>query len=406
MTPGRNAAGGYLIPITRPWLPPLRDYVAQLDRIWSSRMLSNFAECATALEALAADYLGAAYVLTVSSGDIALILALRALQLPPRTRVLVPSFTFNSTVNAILWNNLTPAFVDIDPETLNIDPVDAAKRIDGAGAIVATHVFGNPAPIDELARLAGGAGARLLFDAAHGYGSLRQGKHVGRFGDAEVFSLSGTKLVTSAEGGLFATSNPELAERFRYLRAYGFQYDYHSRYVGLNGKLSELHAALGLLTLARIEDALAARKKHVDHYLRRLVGVPGATFQRVSVEDRSTYKDFAVLFATGEQRYLAEAALTAADVQTKRYFRPCHQMEAYRPYAHRPLPATESVYRRILCLPLFEDLTSDQVDSICDIVEAAVGTGAGRHRSTVREPRPTTRRPGRTARAATIARRR
>lgn len=381
-----------MIPITRPSLPPLPEYTALLERIWESRMLSNFAECASALEALAADYLGAKYVLSVSSGDVALILALRALQLRPKTRVLVPSFTFNSTVNAILWNDLRPVFIDIDPETLNIDPADAATRMDGAGAILATHVFGNPAPVDELARLAGGTGARLVFDAAHGYGTLRRGKHAGTFGDAEVFSLSGTKPVTSAEGGFFATSSGELAERFRYLRAYGFQYDYHSRFIGLNGKLSELHAALGLLTVVRIEDALAARRVHVDHYLDRLAAVPGVTFQRVSPEDRSTYKDFAVLFETGEQRYLAEAALKAAEVQTKRYFRPCHEMEAYRAYADRPLPVTESIYRRVLCLPLFEELTADQVEFICDIVEAAASPAAGRAAAGKPSPAPAVRR--------------
>ena len=144
-----------MIPITRPALPPLTEYVALLERVWSSRMLSNFAEYASALEALAADYLGANCVLTVSSGDVALILSLRALQLPPKSRVLVPSFTFNSTVNAILWNDLTPVFVDIDPENLNIDPADVARRVEGVGAVLATHVFGNPAPVGELARLAG-----------------------------------------------------------------------------------------------------------------------------------------------------------------------------------------------------------------------------------------------------------
>jgi dTDP-4-amino-4,6-dideoxygalactose transaminase len=394
-----------MIPIVRPALPPLADYVKLLERIWSTKMLSNFAEYATALEALAAEYLGAACVLTVSSGDVALILALRALQLPPRTRVLVPSFTFNSTVNAILWNDLRPVFVDIDPETFNIDPVDVERKIDGAGAILATHVFGNPAAVDELARIAGGAGARLIFDAAHGYGTLRRGRHVGTFGDAELFSLSGTKPVTSAEGGLFATSNPELAERFRYLRAYGFQYDYHSRYVGLNGKLSELHAGLGLLTLARIEEALAVRRVHVDHYLNRLGVVPGLTFQKVEPEDRSTYKDFAILFANGQERYLAEAALGAAQVQTKRYFRPCHQMDAYRQFAGGALPVTESVYRRILCLPLFEDLTANDVDSVCDTVIAAVGPKPVRAAMPPSSRVETGRRPARKAATPSFARR-
>jgi len=366
-----------MIPITRPALPPLDEYVASLERIWSSRMLSNFAEYAAALESMAADYLGARYVLSVSSGDIGLILALRSLQLPPRTKVLVPSFTFNSTVNAILWNELTPVFVDIDADTLCVDPAEVARRIDGAGALLATHVFGNPAQVAELARLVGGAGARLVFDAAHGYGSRSGERHVGTFGEAEVFSLSGTKLVTSAEGGLLATSNPEIAERFRYLRAYGFQHDYNSRFVGLNGKMSELHAALGLLTLARVEEAVAVRQALVDRYRARLAALPGVSFQHVAASDRSTYKDFAVLFASGEQRYLAEAALTAAGVQTKRYFRPCHRMEAYRTWSHRPLPVTESTYLRILCLPIFEDLAPEQVDFVCDTIEGALAPRRG-----------------------------
>lgn len=376
-----------MIPITRPWLPPLDAYASLLEEVWSSRMLSNFGDMATRLEARAREYLGAAEVLTVSSGDVALALALRSFELPPGGRVLVPSFTFNSTVNAILWNGLTPDFVDIDPETLTIDPADVATRLEGAVAIVATHVFGAPAAIEELTALARSAGARLLFDAAHGYGSLHDGRHIGTFGDAEVFSLSGTKPVTSGEGGLFSTADPVLAERFRYLRAYGFQADYHARYIGLNGKMSELHAALGLLTVPRIEEALAARMRHVTAYVGRLDGL-GLAYQRVAAGDRSTYKDFAILFRDTADRVRTEGALTAAGVQTKRYFRPCHQMDAYRAHARRPLPATESTYERILCLPLYEGLTDAERETVSSTIVRTLERARPRAATTSRRRAP------------------
>jgi dTDP-4-amino-4,6-dideoxygalactose transaminase len=377
---GPGTGPGYQIPITRPWLPPFADYSRLLERVWSSKMLSNFGPLAVELEAQSRVYLGAGHLLSASSGDVALILAVRALGLPAGSRVLVPSFTFNSTINSIVWNGHRPVFVDIDADTLNMDPHSAAERVDGAAAIVATHVFGSPADVDALAAIARRAGVPLLFDAAHGYGSLYRGRHVGTLGAAEVFSLSGTKPVTSGEGGLFATEDPELASRFRYLRAYGFQDDYVSHYVGLNGKLSELHAALGLLTMARVEDALATRRRHVAAYLARLAVLPGVGFQKIAPADRSTYKDFALLFRDGSLRNSVEVALTARGIQTKRYFRPCHDMPAYREFCDRPLPQTDSAYARVLCVPLFEDMTDAQRDLVCDVIGEAVSKRPRAHR--------------------------
>ena len=377
MTPRRPAGSGYVIPITRPWLPPFSEYARLLEGVWSSKMLSNFGPLAVQLEEQSQAYLGARYLLSASSGDVALTLAVRALGLPGNSRILVPSFTFNSTVNAVIWNGHQPVFVDIDPETLNMDPRAAADLVDGASAILATHVFGNPADIEALSLVALHADIPLLFDAAHGYGSLHARRHVGTFGSAEVFSLSGTKPVTSGEGGLIATNDPELADRFRYLRAYGFQNDYVSHYVGLNGKLSELHAALGLLSMSRIEEALATRRRHVAAYLARLGTLPGVGFQKIATRDRSTYKDFALLFREGSTRNGVEAALADRGIQTKRYFRPCHEMPAYREYSDRPLPATESTYARILCIPLFEDMTDIQRDLVCTVIEESVSRRAG-----------------------------
>jgi dTDP-4-amino-4,6-dideoxygalactose transaminase len=363
-----------VIPITRPELPPLEEYRALLEQIWSSRMLSNFGSFAQGLERLASEYLGVETKVAVS-GDIGLTLAISCFDLPASSTCLVPSFTFNSTVSAVLWNRLRPVFVDIDPETLTLDVAHTAAlaREHRPSLIIATHVFGNPADVDGLSAVAASTGARLLFDSAHGYGSRRGGVPVGNFGDAEVFSLSGTKPVTTAEGGLVSSRDSGFLSRFVHARAYGFQHDYNSKRLGLNGKMSELHAALGLLTLRRIEDALERRAAHVQAYRARLGRLAGLHFQKVRAEDRSSSKDFAVLFPAPARRDRVEAALQEAAVQTKRYFRPCHRMDAFATYATGALGVTDDVYARILCLPLFESLTPAQIDQICTVVERNYG---------------------------------
>lgn len=364
-----------MIPITRPELPPLADYVALLEEVWQSRMLSNFGPMAQRLEAMTTDYIGVPTRVVVS-GDIGLTLTIAAMDLPRGSACLVPSFTFNSTINAVLWNGLRPVFVDIDPHAFTMDPADARSAASEAGSvslIVATHVFGNPADAEGLRAVADENGARLLFDAAHGYGASRDGVKVGGLGDAEVFSLSGTKPVTTAEGGLIATRDPELLDRIKLLRGYGFHGDYNSRLIGLNGKMSELHAALGLLTMRRIDEALAVRERHIAAYRATLDTVPGISYQQVRAGDRSTYKDFALVFADRGCRDKVEAALSDASVQTKRYFKPCHQMDAFADLHTRPLPVTEATHDRVLCVPLFEGITSREIATIGAVIAGAAG---------------------------------
>ena len=362
-----------MIPITRPELPPLGEYEALLAEIWDSRMVSNFATFAQRLEAMTTDYLGVGTKVVVS-GDIGLVLTIAGLDLPKGSTVVVPSFTFNSTVNAVIWNGLTPVFADIDPTTFNLDPRSADEAADqfDARLIVATHVFGNPADVDGLRRVAERHDARVIFDAAHGYGAERDGRKVGSLGDAEVFSLSGTKLVTSAEGGLISTSDPELQERLAYLRGYGFLGDYNSRFVGMNGKMSEIHAALGVLTLARVELAVETRASLVAAYRDGLAGLP-IRFQAVRDSDRSTYKDFALQFISSAARDRVEHALANARVQTKRYFRPCHTQDAYRLLPKVDLQVTLDVYDRTLCIPLFHDLSQSELGRIVETIRGAVG---------------------------------
>lgn len=371
------------IPIAKPDLPPLEEYVEKLRSIWESRQLSNFGLYSILLETEAERRLGLP-CRAVASGDVGLICAIAALELPPFSRVLVPSFTFQSTINAILWNQLVPTFVDIDPETFCVDPRDVDQVIGGVAyggvavspavhALVATSVFGVHPDVDGLRSAlvrdaTRGRGRRaLVLDAAQAYGATGDWKERD-CPDAMVYSLSGTKVVTSAEGGLVASHSEEYLRRVSRLRGYGFVGDYNALAVGINGKMSELHAALGCLTLPKVEEAVNARAVIAAQYAAHLGQFAGLAFQREPAGQRSAWKDFAVLFPYETLRTRAEDALAAAGIQTKRYFRPLHHQPAYQRWATRSLPTTTDVYHRILCLPIFGSMTTAQVEEVCDVI--------------------------------------
>lgn len=359
------------IPFYKPALPPLPEYVQLLEKIWESRMLSNFSKFSQELEEKAASYLNSPYVKAVVSGDIGLMITLKALELPPGASCYISDFTFNSTINAALWAGLRPVLVDIDRETFNISTDALSEKIKkrgGPGVVLATHVFGNPADIESLKSIAREHECFLIFDAAHALGSKSNDQHIGCFGDAEIFSLSGTKLVTSAEGGLISTPHKWLAEKLIYMRAYGFQNDYNSRYVGLNGKISELHCALGILGLERIEEFLQKRREIVARYQQNLAG--RVKYQKVRSEDRSTYKDVAI--GTGERTETVEQSLHSQGIQTKRYFLPLHVMKPYMEFADGNYPATEHVYNTTICIPAYSDLCADDLDLISDRILRAL----------------------------------
>jgi len=353
------------IPIMRPSLPSLEVYTKRLRRIWDSRMLSNFGENTQELEMKAQKYLGNTHVRAVSSCDTALILGLAALKIPRGSECIVTPFTFNSTINAIIWNGLRPCFVDIDPLTFNICPDEVEKAISQqTKAIVATHVFGNPCNIRELLRIADEHGLHLVFDAAHAYGSLYKGRKIGSLGEVEAFSLSGTKLVTGGEGGLLATTSAEVVRKIELLRNYGFYGDYNSMYVGLNGKMSELNAALACLTIDTIEAAVKRRNEIASIYREELQDLDGLTFQSIDKQSRCAYKDFGVRIR--RKRDQIEKELSANKIQTKRYFLPAHTMPAYVGFQSASLHETERLYSEILCLPIYNEMGDSAVRSVCE----------------------------------------
>jgi dTDP-4-amino-4,6-dideoxygalactose transaminase len=358
--------------VAAPSLPALDAYAAALAPAWAEGRLSNFGASAQRFEALCADYTGLPHVRAVSSCDVGLTLAVRALGLEPGGRVLVPSFTFASTLHALLWNGLEPCFADVDPDSWCLT-AESARAAAGAGdvaAIAGTHAFMATCDVDGLEALALETGAALIFDAAQAFATTVGGTHVGAFGDASVFSFSPTKVATCGEGGLAAFRDPAAAERFALLRGYGSDQDYDSRYVGLNGKLSELHAALGCLTVPRVDREVAHRMALVDRYRERLEPLAGVRLQATDPSVRTTPTQFVI--DLGEARDEVASTLGDRGIDTREYFRPLHAMERFRALPAAELPVTERLGSALLALPLHGELDEGDVDRVCSAVEAVL----------------------------------
>lgn len=365
------------IPVTKPWLPPFEEFAAAARDIFERRYVSNFSKYCELLEDRATDMLGR-NVLAVSSCDVGMTLAWKALG-RSSGEVIVPSFTFASTVNAIVWNGLTPVFADIDPHTLCVDPTSVKQLLTPATiGIAAVHVFGEPVS-QEIDRIAVDNRLKLLFDAAHAVGTKQSGRLMAERGDVSVFSLSGTKLVTAGEGGLASFRDADAEHRFRVLRGYGFIGDYNVQATGLNGKLSELAAALGYLSFELLDEMVSRRTEIAARYRSRIEGKHGIRMQpKPPPGDQRSYKDLVVIFPDAETRSAVESCLTEHQVGTKRYFLPVHTMHAYRNIEPRSsLLVTDDIWSRSLCLPIFHDLTFEQIDFIADLVLQAVEAAQG-----------------------------
>jgi dTDP-4-amino-4,6-dideoxygalactose transaminase len=331
----------------KPTVPPEEAVLDRLRTVLATGVLTN-GPFVRELEEKSVAYLGARQCVAVASCTAGLMLVLRASELSGD--VVLPSFTFAATAHAVAWNQLRPVFADIDPETLTLSPQAATGAIGvRTSAILATHTFGTPCDVEGLTAAARSNGIKLFFDAAHAFGSRRGGTPVGRFGDAEVFSLSPTKVLVAAEGGIIATNDDLLAERCRIGRDYANPGDYDCRFVGLNARMSEVHAAIALASLEGLDERIERRNQLVATYQEILSEIPGVSFPSVAAGDRSTYKDFTILI--DPDAFGIEAAELAG---------------AYRYLAssNGGLPITERASTRVLTLPLWGQMTEDHIGRV------------------------------------------
>jgi dTDP-4-amino-4,6-dideoxygalactose transaminase len=360
------------ISIVRPVLPAFTNMAGGIQRILESRMVTKGRNL-EAFEAAVGEHLGVKHAVAVSSCTAGLMLTYRSLGLSGD--VVAPSFTFMATVGALIWAGLRPIFAEVDPGTTNLDPAAAEAAITPrTTAIVAVHNFGNPAYIEELQAVADRHGIKLIFDAAHGFGALYRGKPVGPQGDANVFSMSPTKLLITGEGGLVATNDDRLAQDIRIGREYGNSGGYDSAYAGMNARLPEISALMGLHSLKALESAAESRNHIAQLYRQELGCLPGIGFQEVHPQDRCSYKDFSITVdgeRFGLRRDELAGALAAENIDTRKYYDPpVHRQTAYLPYgAGLSLSHTDWLASTSLSLPIWSEMDTQVAAGICAAIQ-------------------------------------
>lgn len=319
------------------------------------------------------EHLCVKHAIAVSSCTSGMMLTHKALELSGD--VIVPSFTFMATASALVWAGLRPIFADVDRATNNLDPAAAEAAVTPqTTAIVAVHQFGNPADIAALEKIADRHGLKLIFDAAHGFGACYQGDPVGKQGLAQIFSLSPTKLLITGEGGIVATNDDALATKIRMGREYGNDGNYDSAFAGLNARMPEFNALLGLHSLENLEEAAINRNETVTLFQEFLGRLPGIGFQRVRPGDRHSYREFSITVEPGLfslTRDELALALAAENVDTRKYYQPpIHKQTAYLSYYDgRPLPNTDWLSSHSLSLPMWSNMGTDVSMGICETIQ-------------------------------------
>lgn len=356
------------VPFVRPDLPDFAAIAGDWENILRSGMLTK-GPYLDRFEAALAEHLHVRNVVCVSSCTSGLMLTYRALGLTGE--VIIPSFTFMATATALEWSGLRPVFADVDVASTNLDPRAAEAAITPrTSAIVAVHNFGNPARIDALQTIARRHGLKLIFDAAHGFGARFRGEPVAAQGDAQIFSMSPTKLLVAGEGGAIATNDDALAAALRQGREYGNDGTYDCTFAGMNARMPEINALLGLHALQRLEQVVQRRSSQADLYREHLRDVPGIAFLQVHPEDRCSYKDFSIVVETelfGATRDLLAQRLSDQAISTRKYYDPpVHRQTAFRRFAgDAPLGNTERLATGSLSLPIGPQADAQCIRGIC-----------------------------------------
>lgn len=334
---------------------------------------------AEAFERLVAEYVGVKHAVAVSSGTAGLHLIVRALGIGAGDEVLVPSFTFAASVNVLLYEGATPVFVDIEPETYNLNPADAERKITPrTKAVMVVDVFGHPAEWDELVRLANQYGLLLIDDCCEAIGAQYKGQMLGRFGEAGAFAFYPNKQMTTGEGGILVTNRDDLAQSFRSLRNQGRDemgaWLEHPR-LGYNYRIDEMSAALGVSQIQRLETFIQKRERVAQMYTERLNGLEWVRTPVVKPHVRMSWFVYVVQLAEGLERNRVMSAMESRGVPVRGYFNPIHLQPYIREQlgtSEDHLPLTESVAKRTLALPFHNNLSEEQVDYVVEMLERSV----------------------------------
>jgi len=355
------------------------DFLERVNDILDRRWLSNRGCYVQEFEARLADFLGVRHVVAMCNATAALEISARALGLTGE--VIVPSYTFVATAHALQWQGITPVFADIDPATHNIDPACIGRLITPqTSGIVGVHVWGRGCETEAIEAVAKRHGLRVMYDASHGFGCTRKGKRLGGNGECEVFSFHATKFINCLEGGAVATNDGELAHRMRMMTNFGFTGYDRVEYLGINGKMNEISAAMGLTNLEAMEEIISINKRNYLAYGAGLQGLPGISLVRYDPSELNNYQYVVAEVDPGScptDRDEIVSALHAENVIARKYFWPgCHRMEPYatlQPNAGNLLPETERIAGRVIVLPTGQAVDEPAVRQICGIIARRVG---------------------------------
>lgn len=354
----------------------------RIETMLDSRWFTNNGPLVREFEQRICELTGAKHCVAMCNATIALQIAIRALEM--RGEVIVPSFTFVATAHALQWEEITPVFCDIDPVTHTIDPVKARALITPrTTGIIGVHLWGGGCDVERLEGLAREHRLKLLFDAAHALGCSHNGHMIGGLGDAEVLSFHATKFLNTFEGGAVLTNNDALAKKIRLMSNFGFAGYDHVIYIGSNGKMSEVAAAMGLTSLEHIDQFIEINRRNYHVYREELSGIHGLRVYQYNETERRNFQ-YIVLEIDPERAGLHRdwilEVLHAENVLARRYFYPgVHRMEPYRsyfPHAGLLLPQTEALAQRILILPTGTAVTVEDIRTICGIIRFCLQKGA------------------------------
>lgn len=359
--------------VTQPSLPPLEEFIPYLEQIWQNKILTNNGPFHQELEVALCSYLGVEHLSLFANGTIALMTALQTLRVSGE--VITTPYSFVATAHSLLWNNLKPVFVDIDPVTCNLDPA----RIEAAitpetSAILPVHCYGNPCSVEDIQKIADIYGLKVIYDAAHAFGIRYKGGSLLNYGDLSVLSFHATKVFNTFEGGAIICRDARTKQRIDYLKNFGFADEVTVTAPGINGKMSEVNAAFGLVQLSHVDQMLSRRREVEAWYRNALADIPGIQLLPVApdTEGNGSYFPIIVSGCYPLSRDDLYAFLKEHGYYGRRYFYPLiSSMPMYRnmPSASaQNLPVANRVANEVLCLPIYPDLSRSSVDEMCRLI--------------------------------------
>jgi dTDP-4-amino-4,6-dideoxygalactose transaminase len=356
-----------MINVTKPFLPPLEDYTKYLSQIWDSSILTNQGPLSLELENKLQDYLKVKNLLLTSNGTIALQIAIKSLKLDKE--VITTPFSYVATTNSLIWENCTPRFADIHPSSLCIDPEKIESLItEKTSGILATHIYGMPCDFDSINTLAKKYNLKVIYDGAHAFGVKYKGQSVLHFGHASILSLHATKLFHTVEGGCLITKDEELRHQMKLMRSFGHVGDDYFC-SGINGKNSEIHAAMGLCNLPYISSSVARRKEINDFYRQELKNLP-LTFLMIPTSIEYNYPYFPVFFKSENELIKVKNYLATSGINSRRYFYPVLNQLSFLNIKD-PCPIAEDISKKVLCLPFYQQLSDDEIYHISKMIKMA-----------------------------------